>query len=110
MGNDKSFLNDFLQNYYEERIELKPNQDPTLTCGAGVLRDCVKSKEVTYSIPEGYVREEHFDYTTELKKGNANVYWKHHDNKDGTIVIEVDADRPDGSAKATITGVYAVPE
>ncbi|RXM10795.1 hypothetical protein NX819_01160 [Bacillus subtilis] len=104
----KQFEADYLKFYNENRIKLEPNVDPWLTCEAGTFRDCVKRKEVTYSIPEGYVRDEHFDFTTNVKKGNANVYWKDHNGKDGTIIIEVDANRPDGTAHASITGVYAI--
>lgn len=97
-------------NKNAERIKLEPDVEPWLTCEAGVMRDCVKSKLVTFSIPEGYVRVEEFDRNIELHKGNANIYWKEHNNKSGIMVIEVDANRPDGKAHAAITGVYAVPE
>lgn len=106
----KQLEQEFLRYYQENREEIKPEhgEEPWLTCEAGLLRDCVKKKEVTFKIPDGCVREEHFDYSTEIKKGNANVYWKHHDSKDGTIVIEVDSSRPDGKAHAAIHGVYAI--
>lgn len=111
MIKDIKLEQDFLEYYLSQRIKLKPNQDPWLTCEAGVMRDCVKKKDVTYTIPDGYVREEHFDYSTSLKKGNATVKWKDpYDNESAVISIEIDANRPDGRAHAEITGVYAIPK